>query len=78
MRFAMRSVGSRFTSRRFAAGALARFDILAAFARFGPGGVEICERLKRSAVGFRSGDFASVGCETLRRDGANGVFTGVA
>ena len=51
-RFAMRSVGSRFTSRRFAAGAFARFDILAAFARFGSSGVEICERLKRSAVDF--------------------------
>lgn len=67
MRFAMRSIYD--ASGRFAAGA---------FARFGSGGVEICERLKRSAVGFRSGDFASVGCETLRRDGANGVFTGVA
>ena len=67
----LRSVHSRRT--------FVRFDILAgASARFGPGGVEICERLKRSAVGFRSGDFASVGCETLRRDGANGVFTGVA
>lgn len=46
MRFAMRSICERSVRDLRAVG------LRRAFARFGPGGVEICERLKRSAVDF--------------------------